>query len=52
VIRTGLQARLGQGVEIDVQLVDLIPPETSGKHRYIVSHVNPQGLRPGGGSDA
>jgi phenylacetate-CoA ligase len=52
VIRTGLQARLGAGVEIDVQIVDGIPPEKSGKHRYIVSHVKPVGSRAGGGRDA
>jgi phenylacetate-CoA ligase len=35
----GLQARLGQGVRISVQQVDQIPPEKSGKFRYIVSHA-------------
>jgi phenylacetate-CoA ligase len=35
----GLQARLGQGVSISVQQVDQIPPEKSGKFRYIVSHA-------------
>ena len=37
-IKQGLQARLGP-VNIDTRLTDHIPPETSGKHRYVVSHV-------------
>ncbi len=45
VIRDGLRARLGQGVEIEVQMVDGIAPEKSGKHRYIVSHVMAGGAR-------
>lgn len=45
VIRDGLQARLGQGVEIAVQIVDGIAPEKSGKHRYIVSHVKAGGAQ-------
>jgi phenylacetate-CoA ligase len=32
-------ARLGAGVDITVELVHDIPPERSGKHRYVVSHV-------------
>jgi phenylacetate-CoA ligase len=35
----GLQARLGHSARIDIQRVDTIPPEASGKHRYVVSHV-------------
>ena len=38
-IRAGLQSRLGNDVEIDIQLLAEIPPEKSGKHRYVVSHV-------------
>jgi len=38
-IRDGLQARLGSGVTIDVVTVDTLPPEASGKHRYVVSRV-------------
>lgn len=38
-IETGLQARLGPDFRVDLQLVDEIPPEASGKHRYVVSHV-------------
>jgi phenylacetate-CoA ligase len=38
-LRRGLQARLGRHTQIVVQLTDRIPPERSGKYRYIVSHV-------------
>ena len=38
-IRAGLRQRLGNSVEVSVKLVDHIPPEASGKHRYVVSHV-------------
>jgi phenylacetate-CoA ligase len=38
-IETGLKKRLGQDVHIQVRLLDTIPPEASGKHRYVVSHV-------------
>lgn len=40
-IERGLRARLGEGVAIELRLVDDIAPETSGKHRYVVSHVKP-----------
>jgi phenylacetate-CoA ligase len=39
----GLRARLGQGVAVDLRLLDVIAPEASGKHRYVVSHVPLQG---------
>jgi len=52
VIRDGLRARLGQGVEVDVQLVDGIAPEKSGKHRYIVSHVKAGGTQTETGASA
>ncbi len=35
----GIQARLSVDVRVEVRLVDDIPPEASGKHRYVVSHV-------------
>jgi phenylacetate-CoA ligase len=35
----GLQARLGDGVRIEVSLVDDIPPEPSGKFRWVISKV-------------
>lgn len=38
-IQAGLKARLGEDVAIQVHLLDTIPPEASGKHRYVVSHV-------------
>lgn len=38
-IQRGLKERLGDDVEINVILTDIIPVEASGKHRYVVSHV-------------
>ncbi|CAI8829669.1 phenylacetate--CoA ligase family protein [Methylocaldum szegediense] len=38
-IRTQMQNRMGQNVDIEIALVDKIPPEASGKYRYVVSHV-------------
>ncbi len=38
-IQAGLKQRLGESVEIDIQTVDEIPAEKSGKFRYIVSHA-------------
>ncbi|MBU1665709.1 MAG: phenylacetate--CoA ligase family protein [Gammaproteobacteria bacterium] len=38
-IKAGLRRRLGDSVRIAVKLVEAIPPEASGKHRYVVSHV-------------
>ncbi len=38
-IESGLQQRLGTDVRITIRLVEAIPPEPSGKHRYVVSHV-------------
>jgi phenylacetate-CoA ligase len=35
----GFKQRLGNSVEIQVQLIDTIPAEKSGKYRYIVSHA-------------
>jgi len=42
-IQTGLGQRLGEEVSIRVRLLDTIPPEASGKHRYVVSHVRLDG---------
>ncbi|MBI5256407.1 MAG: phenylacetate--CoA ligase family protein [Burkholderiales bacterium] len=42
-IVAGFKRRLGQGVEVQVDLVDDIPPERSGKFRYIVSHAGASG---------
>jgi phenylacetate-CoA ligase len=38
-ILDGLRQRMGEGVRIELKLMDAIPPEASGKHRYVVSHV-------------
>ncbi|MCR9186195.1 MAG: hypothetical protein NXH81_12425 [Halieaceae bacterium] len=38
-IESGLRARLGEAVQIDVVEVDEIPREASGKFRYVVSRV-------------
>jgi phenylacetate-CoA ligase len=35
----GLQQRLGHDVRVTVRVVDAIPPDASGKHRYVVSRV-------------
>jgi phenylacetate-CoA ligase len=35
----GLRARLGETLKVDLCMLDEIPPEASGKHRYVVSHV-------------
>ena len=42
----GLRARLGEALRVELRMLDEIPPEASGKHRYVVSHVPlAQGLR-------
>lgn len=38
-IAQGLQARLGRSVQVDVEPVDQIAPERSGKYRFVVSKV-------------
>jgi len=38
-IVAGLRARLGSDLCVDCRLLDTIPPEASGKHRYVVSQV-------------
>ncbi len=38
-IETGFRARLGAAVIVDVETVAEIPPERSGKYRYVVSQV-------------
>jgi phenylacetate-CoA ligase len=38
-IRNEYAKRLGKAVQIDIEYVDEIPRERSGKHRYVVSHV-------------
>ncbi len=39
VIVDQFQARLGSDVSVEIDLVEAIPPESSGKHRYVVSKV-------------
>lgn len=38
-IRSGMRRRLGQDVDVEVQLVGEIPAERSGKFRYVISHA-------------
>lgn len=38
-ISSGLKQRLGAGVDIEVAIVDALPAESSGKHRYVTSRV-------------
>jgi phenylacetate-CoA ligase len=38
-VARGFQARLGEGVAVEVERVDAIAPEKSGKFRYVVSKV-------------
>lgn len=38
-IQEGFRRRLGAGVRVDVEAVAEIPPERSGKYRYVVSRV-------------
>jgi phenylacetate-CoA ligase len=38
-IENGFKRRLGDDVSIVIDLVDQIPPDTSGKFRYVMSHV-------------
>jgi phenylacetate-CoA ligase len=42
-IEQGMMARLGQGVRIIVEIRTEIPPEKSGKYRYVMSRVDAQG---------
>ena len=39
-IETGLRKRLGDDIRIDLRLVESIPAEASGKHRYVISRVS------------
>ncbi len=38
-IEHGIKARLGSDVRVELCMLDVIPVEASGKHRYVVSHV-------------
>lgn len=39
-IEAGFKARLGAGVQVSIEQVDIIPPEKSGKFRYVMSKVD------------
>ncbi len=52
-IEQGIKARLGADVRVELRLLDEIPPEASGKHRYVVSHVGlDEGLRSAATADS
>lgn len=38
-IREGFRARLGTGVEVDIERVEAIESDRSGKFRYVISHA-------------
>jgi len=39
-IRKAFHARLGERVDVRIEQVPEIPPERSGKHRYVVNHLS------------
>jgi phenylacetate-CoA ligase len=39
-VRQGLRARLGKNLRVTLTILENIPPEASGKYRYVVSHVD------------
>ncbi len=43
-VLVGLRARLGSELVVDLKLLDVIAPEASGKHRYVVSYVPLHGM--------
>ena len=45
-IISGIRQRLGSGLAVEIERVDVIPKEASGKYRYVVSNVKP-GSSPG-----
>ncbi|WP_413438361.1 phenylacetate--CoA ligase family protein [Sulfuriferula sp. GW1] len=40
-ILSGIQQRLGPDVQVEIERMDEVPKEKSGKYRYVVSHVVP-----------
>jgi phenylacetate-CoA ligase len=42
----GFKRRLGTGVQVRVERVAAIAPEKSGKHRYVISRVQPGVVTP------
>lgn len=45
-IEAGFKKRLGAGVQVDIEPVEAILPEKSGKFRYVVSKVDATAARP------
>lgn len=45
-IRRGIGARLGEGVRVEIETAAEIPPEKSGKYRYVMSRVAVGELQP------
>jgi phenylacetate-CoA ligase len=45
-IRKGMAERLGAAVNVEIERVAAIPPERSGKYRYVVSHVQRRSMAP------
>lgn len=42
-IAAGLRRRIGDSIDVRLQLVDRIPPEASGKHRHVISEADQAG---------
>jgi len=38
-VKAGIAGRLGADVRVNLRILDAIPAEVSGKHRYVISHV-------------
>jgi len=49
-IRAGILRRMGEGSELTIRRVDEIPPEKSGKYRYVVSRAQPETSTAGRGT--
>jgi phenylacetate-CoA ligase len=43
-IRSGILRRMGDGTELTIRRVDEIPPEKSGKYRYVLSRATSPGV--------
>ena len=43
-VRDGVLRRMGDGSQLTIRRVDQIPPEKSGKYRYVVSKITSPGL--------
>lgn len=49
-LSSGMRQRLGEGIEVVVECVREIPPETSGKYRYVVNAIGSPPVRNAVGS--